>query len=378
MTRIEIQQEGLKLTESYNYIMFEWCTGLGKSLVSIQIIEKYGGKWNIVLAETNHEMNWIEEFKKHGKEHLLPNVTFFCYQSLHKHLTDENYILDEAHHNTSQLRLNLLQQIHFGNLKRFIGLSATLTKVQKELIESSIGKFYVHKVTLSQAIDWKILPEPTVYFIGVSLSNTIKYLRYYYAKDKFIMCNEQEYYNRISTNIENLKMTYFSTQSEFHKNRWLSRANERKKFLAECKTKYARELVKQVGNKRFICFTNSIAQSETLSDGLSIHSKMSKKAREKLLTDFNNGEIDRIFATGMLKEGVNLENIEVGIICQLDNVSRYFQQVHGRTLRSSFPEQYVLYVRDTQDETYVKTALEEFNMDYVQFININNVTDLKI
>jgi len=378
MTRDDIQKEGLALADEHNYLVYEWCTGLGKSYLAIQIIEKFGGKWNIVLAETNHELNWINEFKKHGKEHLLSNVTFFCYQSLHKHLDDENYVMDEAHHLRSDIRINLLQQIHFGNLKRFIGLSATLTKVQKELIESSIGKFYVHKVTLSQAIDWKILPEPTVYFIGISLSNTIKYLRYYYAKDKFIMCNEQEYYNRISTNIENLKMTYFSTQSEFHKNRWLSRANERKKFLAECKTKYARELVKQVGNKRFICFTNSIAQSETLSDGLSIHSKMSKKAREKLLTDFNNGEIDRIFATGMLKEGVNLENIEVGIIVQLDNTKIYYTQISGRTLRASVPEQYVLYVRDTQDETYVKTALEEFNMDYVQFININNVTDLKI
>jgi len=271
MTRIEIQQEGLKLTESYNYIMFEWCTGLGKSLVSIQIIEKYGGKWNIVLAETNHEMNWIEEFKKHNKEYLLDNVTFFCYQSLHKNLDGENYIFDELHHVTSDRRLNLLQQIHLGNLKRFVGLSATLTRTQKELIEESIGKFYIHKITLSQAIDWKILPEPDIYFVGVELSNTSKYLKYHFTKDKFVMCTEKEYYSRITDRIETLKKVYFATQQDFDRVKWLKLANDRKKFLANCKTRHARDLLKHIDNKRFICFTGSIEQSELLSDGLSIH-----------------------------------------------------------------------------------------------------------
>jgi len=373
MTREEIQREGLELTKLHYYIMFEWCTGLGKSLVAIQIIELYGGKWNIVLAETNHELNWIEEFKKHNKKYLLDNVTFFCYQSLHKNIEGENYIFDELHHITSEKRLELLQKIHLSNLKRFIGLSATLTRTQKELIEDSIGKFYIHKITLSQAIGWKILPEPTVYFIGVELSNTSKYLKYYFTRDKFIMCTEKEYYDRITSRIETLKKTYFSTQQEFDRIRWLKLANDRKKFLANCKTRHIRELLKYVDNKRFICFTGSIEQSDALSNGLSVHSKIPKKKRIELITDFNNGKIDKLFATGMLKEGINLENIEVGLIIQLDNTLRYFSQTHGRTLRSSFPEQYVMYVKDTQDETYIKTALEDFNMDYVKFIELKNL-----
>lgn len=375
MTREEIQRNGVELSKVHNYIMFEWCTGLGKSLVSIQIIELFGGKWNIVLAETNHEMNWIEEFKKHNKEHLLANITFFCYQSLHKNLDGENYIFDELHHVTSDRRLNLLQQIHFSNLKKFIGLSATLTRTQKELIEESIGTFHINKITLSQAIEWGILPEPSIYFIEVTLSNTSKYLKYYFTKDKFVMCTEREYYNRISERIESLKKIYFSSQREFDRIKWLKLANDRKKFLSNCKTRHVRELLKIVENKRFICFTGSIEQSELLSGGLSVHSRVHKKKRVELISKFNDGKIDRLFATGMLKEGVNLDNIEVGIIVQLDNVQRYFTQVSGRTLRASFPEQYVMYVKDTQDETYVKTALDGFNMDYVKFIELK---DLKI
>lgn len=373
MTREEIQQDSVELSTIHNNLVLELATGVGKSLAAIQIIEKHKGKWNIVIAETNHELNWIEEFKKHKKATLLKRVTFFCYQSLHKHTGGENYIFDEVHHLFSEKRLNLLSQIHLNNLKHFIGLSATITRKQRESLTEVLGRVHIHKITLSEAIDFGILPEPTVYFIGVKLGNTTKYLKYHFTKDKFVMCNEQEYYDKITARIEVLKKNYFATQQEFDKIKWLSLANSRKKFLAECKTKYARELVKQLGKKRFICFTGSIEQSEQLSNGRSIHSKIPKNKREKLIEDFNTGEISNLFATGMLKEGMNFNNIEAGIIIQLDNVERYFNQLHGRILRSEYPEQYVLYVKDTQDANYVTTVLENFNKDYVKFIEFEEL-----
>jgi hypothetical protein len=44
-----------------------------------------------------------------------------------------------------------------------------------------------------------------------------------------------------------------------------------------------------------------------------------------------------------------------------------------RTLRSSFPELYIMYIKGTQDEQYLKTCLENFNMDYVTFKNLNEL-----
>lgn len=365
MTKEDVQNHGLELALIYPFIIYEWSTGVGKSLMAIKIIEEFKGNWNIVLAETNHELNWINEFKQHNKEHLLKNVKFFCYQSLHKHLDGENYVFDECHHLSSDLRLNHLSKI---KLKRFIGLSATLTRKQKEWIRAFIGNYHIDKISLSTAIDEHILPEPMVYFIGVELDNTVKYCKFYYKKDTFSLCTELEMYNKFTSRIEYLKLRYFATLAQFDKIRWLKTANDRKKFLSNCKTKHAKELLTKLEDKRLICFTGSIEQSKELSNGLSIHSKISKKQREELLEDFNSGKIDKLFATGMLKEGQNLNNIQVGIIVQLDNTERYFVQIHGRTLRSLYPEQYVLYVKDTQDETYVKTAIENFNKDYVKFI----------
>lgn len=371
-TREEIQQDSVELSVMHSKLILELATGVGKSLAAIKIIKKHGGLWNIVIAETNHELNWKEEFIKHGEESLLPNIKFFCYQSLHKHLDGENYVMDEIHHACGDRRLAMLSKINF---KKLIGLSATLSRKQKESLTDAIGAFYTHKITLSEAIGYGILPEPVVYFIGVTLDNKVRNLKYHFGKEKFAMCTEQEMYIRFTNRIETLKLNYFATNAYFDKVKWLKLANDRKKFLSDCKTPYAKELLQILNNKRLICFTGSIEQSESLSNGLSVHSKISKKVRESMISDFNSGVTNKLFATGMLKEGMNLNNIEAGLIIQLDNTLRFFSQTHGRILRSALPEQYVLYVKDTQDETYVTTALEDFNMDYVKFVELK---DLKI
>ena len=43
-TREEVTDYGLQLTNTHNNICYEWATGLGKSLMSIKVIEKYGGE----------------------------------------------------------------------------------------------------------------------------------------------------------------------------------------------------------------------------------------------------------------------------------------------------------------------------------------------
>ncbi len=371
-TREEIQQDSVELSVIHPKLILELATGVGKSLAAIKIIKKHGGLWSIVIAETNHELNWRDEFIKHGEESLLKDIKFFCYQSLHKHLDGENYVMDEIHHLQSDKRLSMASKINF---KRLIGLSATLSRKQIESLVEAVGTIHIHKVNLSEAISYGILPEPVVYFVGVTLDNKVRNLKYYFGKEKFVMCTEQEMYTRFTNRIETLKLNYFATNTLYDKVKWLKLANDRKKFLSDCKTPYAKELLQILDSKRLICFTGSIEQSESLSNGLSVHSKIGKKVRESMIADFNNGITSKLFATGMLKEGMNLNNIEAGIICQLDNNLRYFSQTHGRILRSELPEQYVLYVKDTQDETYVTTALEDFNMDYVKFVELK---DLKI
>lgn len=372
MTREEIQNKIVELAELHNNLILEWATSLGKSYAAIRIIERLGGNWNIVLAETLHEQNWIAEFKKHGKESLLTNIKFFCYASLHKHLDGENYIFDEIHNLQSFKRLNHLKTIKANKLKRFIGLSATLTWLQKANLEIIVGHIHTSKVTLSNAIENSILPEPIVYFLGIDLDNTIKNHSYKFNKDRIISCTAQKKYELLDQRVEYFKGLYLASYEPNAKTRWMMAALDRKKFLASYKTKFVKELLLYLQTKRLVCFGYSLEQIEEISSGLHIHSKLPKKQRIEILDKFNNGQIDKIFAVGMLREGQNLNNIEAGIVVQLDNVERMFTQTLGRSMRAMYPEQYVLYVNNTQDETYVKTALTSFNMEYVKFINFKN------
>ena len=373
-SRNQIQDYAVKLSETYNRIILEHCTGLGKSLAAIRIIERVGGNWCIVIAEINHELNWRNEFVTHGKEHLLKNVTFKCYASIHKDIKNEHYILDEIHRVYSDSRLESLKKIvSIQHDKYLLGLSATLTRTQKDILHTIIGEHYVFKITISQAVQWGLLPKPSIYLVPVQLDNTVKSHTFSFNKDKVIKCTEKEKYDFLTGRIDYFKKKFFDTRNEFDKIKWLSAGNTRKKFLSECKTKFAKILVDKLKNKRFICFTGSIKQSEELSKGLSIHSGINKKGRERLITQFNEGKIDYIFSTNMLREGMNLNNIQAGLVIQLDNQEKNLSQQLGRAMRSLIPEFYVLYVEDTQDFTYLTTATEGLDKQYVATINLDEI-----
>jgi len=363
MDKSDIQQLAIDYSKQHNYLLLQHSTGIGKSLSTIRIIEKHGGNWVIVVAELLHINNWKDEFKKHNKEKLLKLVKFICYASLHKHLDSDNYALDEAHHVFSPKRYNLLAQL---KASRVVFLTATLNKTQHQQLLTIYPELFTYKFSLSKAIEEKLLPKPKIYLISCKLDTLSPIHRYKLFKDRHVMCTEQEYYNRLSDRIDFLKNKYFSTRLEFDKINWLSSGNNRKKFLAKCKTRYARELLRKLGDKRLICFCNSIDQSETLSSGNgAIHSKVSKDIREELLSNFNEGISDRVFVVGMLREGVNLNNIEAGVIVQLDNQEKSYIQMQGRSLRSLAPEMYILYVSATQDEVYVNTALEDVDKELI-------------
>lgn len=369
-----IQDTGVILAKNNPFYIAEFATGVGKTLLFIKLLEEMGGKWNIVLAETNHKNNWIDEFIKHDKVGLLKNVEFFCYASLHKHLNDENYCFDEVHTllNTPR-RLNFLRDLVDMNLKRFVGLSATLSRTQKSNLNDILPNVFYHKVPISYAIEKEILPEPKVYLIGIDLKATKQIHPFNVTKNKTLYYNSVDWYNAQSNRIDYYKQLYFNSRNEWEKTRWLREGNNRKKFLAELKTPFAAQLLTKLQDKRLICFTYSISQSEILSKGNSIHSKISSELREDMIKDFNEGKIDKLFTTKMLREGMNLNNIEVGVMVQLDNNIRSMSQSLGRVLRSSYPEYYILYVKNTQDEVYLNTVLEEFNKEYVYTLNINDL-----
>jgi len=383
-TREDLQQEVLELSKKNDNLIIEFATGVGKTLAALNIIESRNGRWLVVIAELTHEVNWKQDIVKHGKTNVLGNITFTHYASLKKY-TDikfEGIIFDEAHHVLAPVSLSNAIQIK-TNLRLF--LSATIDDIQKQEIRNNFGLFAISSVTLEQAIDWNILPKPKIHLIPLELDNSeankihvflkgnakkrvkiicsyanrFKYIKQYKDLELHIQCTQKQIYDFITDQMEYWKKQYFKTRKEFAKAKWLHLGSERKRFMAECKTKPAAKIISKLKDKRFICFTGSIDQCIELGGKNIVHSKNDNN--DLIIHRFNSKKINNIFAVGMLKEGTNLLDIEAGIIIQLSSKERVFVQQHGRVLRSNEPEQYILYLKNTQDETYLQTVIE--NMD---------------
>lgn len=347
----KIQQQAVNFSNKHNTILLSFSTGVGKSLAAIKIIESIpGSKWYIICKETNHITNWHEEFLKHKKEHLLPYIKFFCYASLHKYKEKSNLILDEGHAITEN-RLSYLQKIAG---EKVVILSATVDIEKKTLLEKITGNIKEYHIPLTVAIEKGLLPPPEVYIVKVTLNK-----------------EQQERYKNLSSKVEYFKNTYFQTQEEWAKFKWLNTALQRKSFIANCKTEPVKKILKILKNKRLICFTNSIEQCEELGGKYVIHSKV--KNIKDIIFKFNKGKIDKLFAVNMLREGMNLSNIQAGIITQLDNKKLSFIQMLGRVFRSEFPVCYIIVVEDTQDEVYLNTVLEGFDVKYLKTLNLSEL-----
>lgn len=375
--------------KQYKNLILAWSTGVGKSFAAISLQKTLPNpKTYIVVAETSHINGWKAEYKKHNVEYLLENTEIFCYHSLHKYVNKkvDLIILDEFHH-ISDARFDSLSTI---KVEYKVSLSATITKEDTDKIYNLWGRYKISKVDLAKAVTMGILTEPELIFLGLELDNTLKTETIEIKKGKPVrtinldysmrkniasltnciinlQCTEQEKYTYLTDTVERLKRSFFTNRNEYIKQQWLMSGSERKRYLGSLKTEYIRTLANELKGSKFICFCGSIEQAEALSPNF-IHSKQPVKLQKQILEDFNANKFSSLYAIGKLKEGSNLNDIETGIIGQLDNQTRSFIQKVGRILRNKVdPKVYILYFKDTQDQIYVETATLQTNNDFITY-----------
>ena len=403
MTRDEINKKSIKLATNNKIVALEFATGVGKSKIALDIISTLFTtnvpSILLVVAELAHFDNWKNEANKWGYDKLWDAITCVTYASLkkHKELKYDIIILDEAHHIGSDIRLDIIDNINFDKM---LLLSATLGELLKQHL-SNLFKVQVisYKITLQNAIDWDILPKPKIFLVPLrlnSVNNTEVIIeewgksslkkrykctyseRWEYLKNKNkypnvileISCTPYQKYIYLTEKFEYFKKFYFRNRNEAIKNKWLQIGPQRKRYLGELKTPIVKRFLKNLKSNRYICFCASIEQANELGKENSIHSKKDNSA--EIISKFNNKDIDHLYAVGMLKEGQNLNDIELGIIIQLDGQERSFIQKFGRSLRAEDPTQYIFYYKDTRDTEYLQNVLEGINENYIQEIDYEN------
>ena len=409
----KLQEREFALLKDEHRVILKWATGCGKSKMAIDLINynvdplklgKFRCNILFVVAERAHIKNWESEWSK-WKLRVNRNIHVrrVCYNSLHK-VCNENWdtiVLDEAHHAFTDKRMAALEEIK-KNLNpgaHIYLLSATLSSGKQDMIESIFGKFKTSTVTLKDAIESDILPDPKVYVVSMELDNTKRHQEIKIGNDPkapvvkwedrakyiyknipcIIQCTEFQKNMYLSQSVDYWNERYQRSHSEFMRVKAANYGSQRKMFLGELKTGVIRSLIERLPKRnRFVCFCASVAQANALDYVNTISSKRPAKTNQIIIDKFNNKEINHIYAVGMITEGMNLTDIQVGIIVQLDGKERLFLQKFGRALRAEDPVTFIFYYKNTQDENYLKGALDNIDSKFVQRITIDEINKIKL
>lgn len=355
-----IQQNAVDKSKIHQFLCLQWGTGAGKTLASAKIIDNIlnnnkTATGYLICKENTHKKNWSDDLNKHGYGYILKNTKTILYASIHKEVKKADYVIMDECHAITQKRIDALKPLLKKDV-RIIFLSATIPREKKELMISLCRNIHFYTITLNKCFELGLLPEPSVIVHRVELSG-----------------KERAKYDEITK-----KMLYYEALSQDYntlpfkarvgcRNKYLNLATVRKRFIAEVKTERVRKLVEEFrkNKTRFICFTGSVKQSISIGAKSAVHSKNKKEDNQYLIDCFNDNQCSELFAVKMLRESVNLFNIEKGIITQLDSGIGSFFQMLGRTLRHEYPEMHLFVINNTQDVKYFNNSMRSFNQKFI-------------
>ena len=376
--REKITEEAVVLSMNNAHTLLQLATGTGKSKIALDCIAVSPSrqKWLLVCEETSHIDNWMREIEKWNLQKWWDEnfMDAICYASLkHWNGINVNLLLDEVHNAGSFLRTENLSGIFF---EQIISLSATVNDEIKEKL-NVICPFVELSVSLSEAIQRGILPEPKIYVVDVELDEKFKDYEFKFGK-KIAKLTAREYYAQLSKTATYWKDKYEEESLPWQKNKMMMSLLNRKRWLGVYKTPIISALVDKIRGHKFICFCSSVAQAKQLGGKRAVNSKNSKEVNQQIISSFNEGKADEIFSCQMLRESVTLEGIEIGIVGQLDSETLSINQMGGRILRSDNPIVFITVIKGTQDEKYLNRFLEEMDSKYITRITKNQIKELKI
>lgn len=355
-TKDSIQQKAVDLSEQHKNLLLSWPTGCGKGLAVMKCIlaSKSTNKWLIVVPEIVQIANWWQDCSKWGLEaQISPLVEgVVCYASFKKWSGKAlNLALNEAHRISEERAL----VIHTVKYDQLLLDTATLPNE----VRDRLPIFYEYKISMKEAVEWKILPPPEIKIHYIELNDTNKIYERRLKNKKIILETAKIHYNTLTNNY-----LYWKKQVEINYEPWKEKrmflcAINRKRFLANYKTEKAKEIIQLIQYQRFIVFCGSVKQAKELGGEQTVHS--GNKNNQELIDEFNTLKTNSLYACSMMKEGMNLTNIESGLITQLDSKDLGNIQRLGRILRSEYPELHLICIKDTKDEEYLSNFMEAIN-----------------
>jgi superfamily II DNA or RNA helicase len=360
MDRQDIQFEALAATDSKQRSSICLGTGVGKTLVGLNYIERNSTPLMRILVVAPKKaifQSWKDDAEKFNMHHLLGRIVFTTYLSLNKKDPKDFDIvcLDECH--------SLLDS-HRGFLQLYKGKVLGLTGTPPRYKDSEKGKL-VHEFCpvaytfkADEAIENGILNDYQIIVHELYLSNQKNFP--VNMKNKSFMTSEVHNYSYWCNRLE-------TGSGPVHIMRVM-----RMKAMMEYPSKeyYAKKLFEDIQSK-CILFANTQDQADKLCN-YSYHSNNTQS--EVNLDLFKNGKINKLSTVLQLNEGINIPDLKQGIIMHAYGNERKASQRIGRLLRLNPDDKAIIHIlcyKDTVDEKWVKDALEGFDQSKILWKNFN-------
>ena len=352
-------------------------TGFGKSRCGVIAIGKtlsdnLHSTALVLVPTTQLQEQFKQEFIKWGYEDVLERVDIMCYQSAYK-LDGNHYdvvVCDEIH-----LGLSPEYRKFFENntWDRLLCMTATLPEDMeyKEVLYSIAPTVY--QISLDKCVQLGLVSPYEIYCIPVELTSEEQqdykkannlFVYYKYKLGQFDAFDQAKYImgpgKHTATNEDK------ASAAQFY------RAIRNRKAVVDHADNKVAELQKivisNIGEKILVFggsneFTNKLADA-TDTFSTVYHSGKTKKQREKALEDFRSGDKPVLCSTKALNQGFDVADATMAVICGLTSKALTMIQRVGRIIRyqeDKIGKIYVLYVKDSQEEKWLKSSIKSLN-----------------
>jgi superfamily II DNA or RNA helicase len=362
-------------------------TGTGKSKIAVDEATELYLNWSmgipdpiillVVPTEKLRDNNWEAEFEKWNAKTAYSGLQRYCYASLNK-VRDQVIdlvILDEGHslteHN-SQFFLN-------NSIKRVLMLSATPpdAKAKEGTDVKKVALFKQFRIKtdfyypLDQARKDGLVADYELWVVRTQLDNVDKYIEAGPKAKRFYQ-TELERYKFLTKMIQKFAMMKNFIMLKV-------KSLERMRLIANSieKLDVCKRLLEKCAGNRILVFGGSIDQIEKLMPGQVYHSK-SGKAGHAYLAQFMAEEVDVCGTVAAANEGLNIPNLDIGLIAQISSDSRSLVQRIGRCIRAR-PDPnhksivFIVIAKGTQDEKWLEAAFEGMDKSIINYIDAKNI-----
>ena len=370
-------------------------TGFGKTRVALQII-----KWLqslhpeitiiVVVPTTGLQEQWVEELDNFGcsREHVEVYVINSVIKNTH---ACNLLILDECHRYASADFKKVFDMVTYNMI---LCLTATFERLDGK--EKLIAKYapVVDKVSIQECLANKWVSNYKEYVVVIEPDDldeydklTAEFMTHFEFFDydfgtamsmvgKNGWKNRYNYAKEICQNSAQLKDTFKTVT--IHAMGLMRAMQARKKYISSHpeKLRVAEEIIAHRPNSKIITFCATVAMAEQIQEGYVYTGKDSKKGNRVTLNEFSKMKSGVLNTVKKANEGINLPDLDVGIMLGVDSSKIKHAQTRGRVVRyqeGKNAEYFTLILKDTVEVEWWRRSQGKDSCEVIDEDNLMHV-----